>query len=180
MPKVKYKAPKGYGDAMAYLRVGDAAEAIAFYTTAFGATERFRLMMGDRIGHAELMFGETCVMLSGEFPEMGIVGPKALGGTSVSMLLYVADVDAVIARAVAAGAVLKRPATDEFYGDRAGQIEDPFGHVWMIQTHIEDVSPKKMQKRLDAMMAGPESLPQPEPKTKSAKSPAKTPRRSRK
>lgn len=170
MSKVKYKAPKGYSEATAYLRVHDAVAAIDFYQKAFDAKERFRLMMGDRVGHADLAFGETCVMLSSEFPEMGIVGPKSLGGTTVSMMLYVADVDAVIARAVAAGAVLKRPATDEFYGDRAGQVEDPFGHVWMIQTHIEDVSPKKMQKRLDEMMAdAPEDKPKAKPKPKSAR-----------
>jgi PhnB protein len=170
MSKVKYKAPKGYSEATAYLRVHDAVAAIDFYEKAFDAKERFRLMMGDRVGHADLAFGETCVMLSSEFPEMGVVGPKSLGGTSVSMMLYVADVDAVIARAVAAGAVLKRPATDEFYGDRAGQVEDPFGHVWMIQTHIEDVSPKKMQKRLDEMMAGAaQDKPKAKPKPKSAR-----------
>lgn len=154
MSKVKYKPPKGYNDVMAYLRVGDAAAAIDFYAAAFGAKERYRLTMGERIGHAELQFGDVCVMLSGEFPEMGVVGPKTLGGTSVTMCLYVADVDAVVARAVEAGAMIKRPVTDEFYGDRTGQVEDPFGHVWMIQTRMEDVSPKKMQKRLDEMMAG--------------------------
>ena len=178
MSKVKYKAPKGYGDAVAYLRVANAGAAIDFYTAAFGAKERYRLTMGDRIGHAELDFGDTCVMLSDEFPEMGIVGPKALGGTTVTMCLGVADADAVVARAVAAGATVKRPVQDEFYGFRTGQVEDPFGHVWMIQTQLEDVSPKKMQKRLDAMMAGAGSSPSPETK-KSGKSPAK-PRRSKK
>ena len=154
MAKIKFKPPKGYNDAMAYLRVGDANAAIDFYAAAFGAKERYRLMMGERVGHAELVFGDTCVMLSGEFPEMGVVGPKSLGGTTVTMCLYVADVDAVIARAVEAGATIKRPVSDEFYGDRTGQVEDPFGHIWMIQTRMEDVSPKKMQKRLDALMAG--------------------------
>jgi PhnB protein len=180
MSKVKYKAPKGYGDAVAYLRVANAVAAIEFYAAAFGAKERYRLTMGDRIGHAELDFGDTCVMLSDEFSEMGIVGPKALGGTSVTMCLGVADTDAVVARAVAAGATLKRPVQDEFYGFRTGQVEDPFGHVWMIQTQIEDVSPKKMQKRLDAMMAQPASQA-PEPTRpaadKSGKSSAKAPRR---
>ncbi len=154
MSKVKYKPTKGYSDAVPYLRVRDAAAAIDFYAKAFDAKERYRLTMGDRIGHAELDFGDTCIMLSDEFPEMAIVGPKALGGTTVTMCLAVSDADAVAARAVAAGATLKRPVQDEFYGFRSGQVEDPFGHVWMIQTHIEDVSPKKMQKRLDAMMAG--------------------------
>jgi PhnB protein len=154
MSKVKYKPTKGYSDAVAYLRVRDAAAAIDFYEKAFDAKERYRLTMGDRIGHAELEFGDTCIMLSDEFPEMGIVGPTALGNTTVTMCLAVADADAVAARAVAAGATLKRPVQDEFYGFRSGQVEDPFGHVWMVQTHIEDVSPKKMQKRLDEMMSG--------------------------
>lgn len=181
MSKVKYKAPKGYGDAVAYLRVADAAAAIEFYGAAFGAKERYRLTMGDRIGHAELDFGDTCVMLSDEFSEMGIVGPKALGGTTVTMCLGVADADAVVARAVAAGATVKRPVQDEFYGFRTGQVEDPFGHVWMIQTQFEDVSPKKMQKRLDAMMAQPSApaTAASESTKKSGKSAAKS-RRSKK
>ena len=173
MSKVKYKAPKGYNEAMAYLRVANAQAAIDFYATAFGAKERYRLMMGNRVGHAELDFGATCVMLSDEFPEMGVVGPKALGGTTVTMCLGVEDADAVVARAVAAGATLKRPVQDEFYGYRTGQVEDPYGHVWMVQTHIEDVSPKKMQKRLDAMMAQSPA----QPAEKSAPSPTKSARR---
>jgi PhnB protein len=171
MSKVKYKAPKGYNEAMAYLRIGNAAAAIDFYAAAFGARERYRLMMPDgRIGHAQLEFGETCVMLASEFPEMGIVGPKTLGGTTVTMALYVANADDVVDRAVKAGATLKRPVQDEFYGDRAGQVEDPFGHVWMIQTRLEDVSPKKMQKRLDQLFAqppaGPPAAPTPTPTAK--------------
>lgn len=153
MTKLKYKAPKGYQDVTAYLRVADAAAAIEFYTAAFGAKERYRLMMpGGVVGHAELDFGDTRIMLSDEFPGMGIVGPKAIGNTSVMLSLYVADADAVFDRAIAAGAKVKRPLSNEFYGDRTGQLEDPFGHVWSIQTRIEDVSPKQMQKRLDAMM----------------------------
>ena len=180
MSKVKYKAPKGFGDAVAYLRVGNAAAAIGFYAAAFDAKERYRLTMGDRIGHAELDFGDTCVMLSDEFPEMGIAGPKTLGGTTVTMCLGVADADAVVARAVEAGATVKRPVQDEFYGYRTGQVEDPFGHVWMIQTQLEDVSPKKMQKRLDAMMAQPSApaAASTKPATReSGKSSAKSPRR---
>ena len=165
MSKIKYRAPKGYQDATAYLRVANAAAAIEFYTAAFGAKEKYRLTMpgGGVVGHAELWFGNTCVMLSDEFPDMGIVGPKTLGGVSGLMSLYVSNADAVFERAIAAGAKVKRPLTDEFYGDRTGQLEDPFGHVWSIQTRIEDVSPKKMQKRLDAMVAKAE----PEPKAKS-------------
>lgn len=173
MSKVKFKPPRGYNEAMAYLRIGNAAAAIDFYTTAFGAKERYRLMMPDgRIGHAQLEFGETCVMLASEFPEMGIVGPKTLGGTTVTMSLYVADADDVVDRAVKAGATLKRPVENQFYGDRSGQIEDPFGHVWMIQTRLEEVSPKKMQKRLDALLAQSQA----QAVQKSEKSPAKSSR----
>lgn len=153
MAKVRYKAPKGYQHATAYLRCADGAAAIAFYEAAFGAKEKYRLTMGPRLGHAELEFGDTRVMLSDEFPEMGIRGPKSLGGTSVAITLYVADAEAVFERAVAAGATVRRPLTDEFYGDRTGQIEDPFGHIWSINERLEDVSPKRMQKRLDALMA---------------------------
>ena len=154
MAKVKYKAAKGYADANVYLRVDGAAAALEFYRTAFDAREKYRLTMGERIGHAELNFGDTRVMLSDEFPEMNALGPRKLGGTPTLVCLHVADVDAVFDRAIAAGAKSKRPPTDEFYGYRSCQIEDPFGHVWMIQTPIEEVSPKKMQKRLDAMVAG--------------------------
>ena len=168
MAKVKYKAPKGYQDAMVYLRVADAAAAIDFYVGAFGAKEKYRLTMGPRVGHAELDFGDTRIMLSDEFPEMGIIGPKALGGTSIMLALYVADADAVFERAIAAGAKVKRPLSDEFYGDRTGQLEDPFGHVWSIQTRVEDVSPKQMQKRLDAMMKGSSPKPSPSPAPKAA------------
>lgn len=129
MTKVKYRAPKGYQDATAYLRVANAAAAIEFYAAAFGAKEKYRLTMpgGAVVGHAELWFGNTCVMLSDEFPDMGIVGPKTLGGVSALMALYVSNADAVFERAIAAGAKVKRPLTDEFYGDRSGQLEDPFG-----------------------------------------------------
>jgi len=153
MDKVKYKVPKGYQEVTAYLRVADAAAALVFYAAAFGAKERYRLMMPDgRVGHAEMDFGNTRVMLSDEFPEMNIRGPKAIGATPVALSLYVADADAVFQRAIAAGAKVNRPLTDEFYGDRSGQLQDPFWHIWSIQTRIEDVSPKEMQKRLDAMM----------------------------
>jgi len=154
MDKVKYKPPKGYHEVTPYLRVADAAAAIVFYAAAFGAKEKYRLKMPDgRIGHAELDFGNTRMMLSDEFPEMGIRGPKSIGATSVVFSLYVADADAVFDRAIAAGARVHRPLKDEFYGDRSGQLQDPFGHIWSIQTRLEDVNPKEMQKRLDATMA---------------------------
>lgn len=137
---------------MPYLRVRDAASAIKFYKKVFGAEERYRLKMAGKIGHAELVIGGCVVMLSDEFPEASAVGPKALKGTSVGLALYVDDVDKLVQKAVKAGAKLRRPVSDQFYGDRAGQIEDPFGHVWLIQTRIEKVAPKDMQKRLTAML----------------------------
>ncbi len=109
---------------------------------------------GDRIGHAEIKIGDSPIMLADEFPEMGARGPQSLGGTPVSILLYVADVDAAATRAVAAGAKEVRPVKDQFYGDRSGVFEDPFGHKWSLASHIEDVSPEEMQKRFEAMMKG--------------------------
>jgi PhnB protein len=137
---------------MPYLRVADAASAIKFYKKVFGATEAFRLKMGGKIGHAELNIGGAVVMLSDEFPDIAAIGPKALKGTSVLLAVYVVDVDRTVARALKAGAVLRQPVADRFYGDRTGQIEDPFGHVWSIQTRIARVTPKDMQKRLDQLI----------------------------
>ncbi|MGH9670678.1 MAG: VOC family protein, partial [Terriglobales bacterium] len=129
-----------------------AAAAIEFYRKAFGATELVRMAQPDgRIGHAELRIGDSVVMLADEVPEMGYRGPKSLGGTPVSILLYFDDVDAVVARAVAAGAKLTREVKDQFYGDRSGVIEDPFGHLWTIATHKEDVSPEEIDRRMAAM-----------------------------
>jgi PhnB protein len=141
---------------MPYLRVREASRAIAFYAKAFGAKERSRLMMPDgRIGHAELIVSGTCVMLSDEFPEMQIVGPQALGGTSVGLSFYVADVDRAFAKAIAAGATELRAVADQFFGDRSGQLLDPFGHLWSLQQRIEEVTVKEQQKRLDASMQSP-------------------------
>lgn len=152
MLKAKSGVPKGYQAVMPYLRVGDAVGAIKFYKKVFGATEKYRLKMGGKIGHAELDLGGSVLMLSDEFPDMKAVGPKSLKGTSVVLTLYVADVDKVVAKAVKAGAKLHREVADQFYGDRMGQIEDPYGHVWLIQTRVEKVAPKDMQKRLTAML----------------------------
>lgn len=149
----KSPVPRGYNAVMPYLSVKGAADAIAFYQKAFGAKERYRLQMGDRLGHAELDIGGSIVMLADVFAEMGGKEPKGLGGTPVTLAVMVASADATFKKAVAAGGKVKRPLTDEFYGYRSGQIEDPFGHLWMIQQKIEDVPPKEMQKRLDAMMA---------------------------
>ena len=123
-----------------------------FYQTAFGATEIYKLMMPDgRLGHAEIRLGDSIIMLSGEFPEYGGKAPETLGGSPVSIHLYVQDVDAFFNRALAAGAKERKPVTDQFYGDRSGQLEDPFGHLWWVATHKEDVAPDEMQKRVEAM-----------------------------
>ncbi len=138
-----------------HLALRDAARAIEFYERAFGATTTLRLDQPDgRVGHAELAVGAAKFMLADEFPEYGVVGPATLGGTSVTIQIYVADVDALVERAVAAGARLRRPVKDEFYGDRSGQLEDPFGHRWNFCTRIEEVAPEEMQRRLAALTAG--------------------------
>jgi len=146
--------PDGYHTATPYLVLQNAASAIEFYKKAFGATELMRLASPDgKIGHAEIKIGDSPIMLADEFPEMGYRGPRALGGSPVSIMLYVEDVDVLFNRAVGAGATVKRPVRDEFYGDRAGNLEDPFGHVWTIATHKEDVSPEEIEKRFAAVMA---------------------------
>jgi len=138
-----------------YLHVKGAARAIEFYQQAFGATEVLRLSEpGGRIGHAEILIGSARIMLADEYPECGILGPQSLGGTSVSLHLTVPDVDAFARQAVAAGAKLAKPIKDEFYGERGGRLEDPFGHVWQVMTRIEEVSPEEMQRRYDALLAG--------------------------
>jgi len=149
----KVKAiPDGYQGATPYLCVRGAAAAIDFYTAVFGAIELYR--MGDPgggIGHAEMKLGEGIIMLSDEHPEMGVLSPQSIGGSPVSLLVYFEDVDAVAEKAVAAGAKFIRPLEDQFYGDRSAKLEDPFGHVWAIATHKEDVSPEEMQKRAAAL-----------------------------
>ncbi|HVZ39539.1 MAG TPA: VOC family protein [Candidatus Kapabacteria bacterium] len=140
--------PEGYLGITPYITVRDAANAIEFYKNAFGATETMRIMQPDgRVGHAELTIGTAPIMLSDEFPEHGITGPQTLGGTPVTMHLYVEDVDAFAERAVAAGATLLRPVANQFYGDRGGKLQDPYGHAWWVATHVEDVSPEEMQRR---------------------------------
>ena len=139
-------------DLQPYLSVADAAAAIDFYVAVFGAVEVMRLTQPDgRIGHAELRIGSSGIMLADEFPDMGFVGPLVRGGTSVSLHLSVPDVDATVAAAVDAGATLERAVVDEFYGQRSGTILDPFGHRWMIQTPIEEVSAEEMQRRLSEL-----------------------------
>jgi PhnB protein len=144
--------PDGYPQVTPYLAVDDANAAIDFYTTVFGARERMRMdAPGGKVGHAELQFGDSLVMLADEFPEMGNRSPKSVGGTPVTISVYVDDVDAAFDRALRAGAKELRPLENQFYGDRTAQIEDPFGHRWSISTHIEDVPPDEMQRRAAEM-----------------------------
>ncbi len=145
--------PDGYHTATPYLVVQGAKEAIKFYQDAFGAQELLRFEQGDKILHAEVKIGDSPIMLADEMPEMGYRGPKAFGGTPVSLMLYVTDVDRVYAQAVAAGAQAVRPVRDEFYGDRCGNLIDPFGHCWMVATHKEDLSPEEIDRRFKAMGA---------------------------
>ena len=147
--------PDGYPQVTPYLCVDGASAAIDFYGRVFGATERMRMLgPDDKIGHAELQIGDSVIMLSDEFPEMGQRGPKAIGGTPVTMSVYVEDVDDVFERAVGAGATALRPVENQFYGDRSGQFEDPFGHRWNVATHVEDVSPDEMARRAAEMTGG--------------------------
>lgn len=144
--------PAAYAGVTPYLIIRQAARAIDFYKRAFGATELMRFPGPDgTIGHAEIKIGEGVVMLADESPAMGHKSPQTLGGTPVSLLFYVRDVDAQFAKAVAAGGTIKNPLKDQFYGDRSGTICDPFGHVWTIATHTEDVSADEMQQRLAAL-----------------------------
>ena len=145
--------PDGYHTATPYLIVKDAASAIEFYKKAFGATELMRLAgPSGKVGHAEIMIGNSPIMLADEFPEIGARGPQSLGGSPVMILLYVEEVDARFGQAVAAGAKALRPVKDQFYGDRSGTLEDPFGHVWTIATHKEDLAPGEIQRRFEASM----------------------------
>jgi PhnB protein len=144
--------PTGYAGVTPYLIIRGAARALEFYKKAFGATELMRFPApGGKIGHAEIKIGEGVVMLADESPEMGHTSPQTIGGTPVSLMFYVPDVDALFAKALAAGGVVKQPLKDQFYGDRSGTITDPFGHVWTIATHVEDVSAEEMQRRMAAL-----------------------------
>jgi PhnB protein len=144
--------PDGYHAVTPYLIIKGATAALDFYKNVFGAVELMRFPApGGKIGHAEIRIGDSPVMLADEHPERGFVSPKTIGGTPVSIMLYVDNVDAVFGRAVAAGAKVEQPVKDQFYGDRTGTIEDPFGHKWTIGTHTEDVSPEEMQRRMAAL-----------------------------
>lgn len=146
--------PEGYHSVTPYLCCRDAARAIEFYKKAFGATEIMRMGAPDgKVGHAELQIGNSRVMIADEFPEMQFLSPASIGGTPVTLHLYVEDVDSVVPRAVGAGARVTRPVKDEFYGDRAGQVEDPFGHRWYVATHKEDLTMEEIDKRREAAFA---------------------------
>jgi PhnB protein len=145
--------PEGYHTVTPYLAVDDAAGAIEYYTGVFGAKERVRMdAPGGKIGHAELEMGDSLVMLSDAFPQSTTRPPGELGGTSVSVFMYVEDVDAVVKRAVDAGATVTMEVADQFWGDRLGTVSDPFGHLWSIATHVEDVPPEEMAERAKAAM----------------------------
>jgi PhnB protein len=149
--------PEGYHSVTPYLIVRGGTEAIDFYKKAFGAVELFRMPApGGKIGHAEIKIGDSPVMLADEFAEMGYKGPQALGGSPVSLMIYLEDVDAVFHQAVEAGASVKEALQDKFYGDRMGTVTDPFGHVWHLATHKEDVSPDEMERRAKAAHGGGE------------------------
>jgi PhnB protein len=147
--------PEGYPQVTPYLAVDDANRAIEWYSTVFGTRERMRLGAPDgKVGHAELELGDSLLVLADEFPEMGMRSPKAVGGTPVTISLYVDDVDGVFERAVQGGAKPLRQVEDQFYGDRVGSFEDPFGHRWSVATHVEDVPPDEMERRAAEAMDG--------------------------
>lgn len=147
--------PEGYNTVTPYIAVDDAAKAIEFYRRAFGAKERVK-MEGPpgKISHAELEIGDSVIMLSDPFPQSPLKTPKEIGGTTASMLLYVEDVDEAVQQAVDAGAKITMEIENQFWGDRFGRVEDPFGHSWQIATHVEDVAPEEMAKRAEQAMAG--------------------------
>lgn len=146
--------PEGYHSVTPYLIIDGAAEAIEYYTKVFGACEVMRLEMGDKLGHAEIQIGDSRIMLADEQKEMGFLCPKSIGGTPVSICLYLEDVDGVFQRAMDAGAKQMRPLVDQFYGDRSGTFEDPFGHVWTVATHIEDLTEEEIAERMKSMGEG--------------------------
>ena len=153
MPKKVKPIPNGYHTATPYLIVDDGARAIEFYERAFGAEEVMRMPApGGKVGHAEIKIGSSHIMLADEAPEMDARSPKHYGGSPVSLLLYVEDVDKVFDQAVAAGGTATRPVADMFYGDRSGTVIDPFGHKWTIATHKEDVAPDELNRRMKAFM----------------------------
>jgi PhnB protein len=146
--------PEGYSTVTPYLAVDDAAKAIEFYGKAFGAKERVRMPGPEgTIAHAELEIGDSVIMLSDPFPQSPLKSPKQAGATTASLMLYVEDTDEMVQQAVDAGATITMPVETQFWGDRYGRVEDPFGHNWQIATHVEDVAPDEMEKRAQEAMA---------------------------
>ncbi len=144
--------PDGYSSVTPYLIVDDGAAALSFYANAFGAVERMRMDWGDgKIGHAEFTVGDSVIMMASEFPEMDALSPKTIGGTPVRLAIFTENVDEMFARAIAEGATEIHPVQDQFYGDRLGMVQDPFGHLWTIATHVEDVSPEELARRSEAL-----------------------------
>ena len=148
--------PEGYPRVTPYLKVAGAADAIEFYCQILGASERMRMPgdSPDTVGHAEIEIGDGLVMIADEFPDHGFLSPKSVGGTPVTIHVYVTDADAVFAKALAAGATATREMENQFYGDRSGQFEDPFGHRWSVASHVEDVSEEEMGRRMAEMQQG--------------------------
>ena len=147
--------PEGYHSVTPYLSIKGAAKAIDYYKQVFGATELFRMAGADgKIGHAEIKIGNSPIMLADEFPEMEFVSPQTLGGSPIGLMIYVDDVDTMFNQAISAGATEVKPLQDQFYGDRSGTLKDPFGHVWTVATHVEDVAPEELQKRAAAAHGG--------------------------
>ena len=146
--------PSNYPRVSVSLCVDGGAEAIDFYTKILGATERLRMDHGGKIGHAELTIGDSLIMVNDEYPEMDIVGPKIVGGTPVTLTVYVEDVDTAFAAALDAGATELRAVENQFYGDRSGQLLDPWGHRWNIASHVEDVDPAEIERRAAQMAEG--------------------------
>jgi len=145
--------PDGYHSVTPYLIIKGAADAIEFYKKAFGATELFRMEHQGQVGHAEIKIGDSPIMLADEQPGMGYVSPKTLGGTPVSLMIYVEDVDTIYTQAIKSGGEEVKALQDQLYGDRSGTLKDPFGHVWTVATHKEDVTPEEMDKRIAAAKA---------------------------
>lgn len=142
--------PDGYHSVTPYLIIKGASDAIEFYKKAFGATELFRMDHEGKVGHAEIKIGDSPIMLADESTEMGYKSPTTLGGSPVSIMIYVDDVDTIFKQAITAGGEQQKAVQDQFYGDRSGTLKDPFGHVWHVATHVEDVSPQEMEKRMAA------------------------------
>ena len=147
--------PEGYHSVTPYLSIKGAAAAIDFYKQVFGATELFRMPGPDgKIGHAEIKIGDSPIMLADEYPEMEFVSPQTLGGSPIGLMIYVDDVDTMFKNAISGGAKEIKPLQNQFYGDRSGTLKDPFGHVWTVATHIEDIAPEEMERRAAAAHGG--------------------------